>query len=178
MAVKVLISNDFQPSKGLGKELDGIDELVELQENPGRFRLGYIGVVEERRQGWKAQSKKWIRPDLYRFFTSGASSLVVIKDQLPKLEEWVLSTNQELDNWTAEALPELLKTNNINASLRIDNATLELNNANESCGQDEGEGPEEEALVELERLLEQERSKLQYGAEELAIINLGEEEER
>ncbi|RDX71855.1 hypothetical protein CR513_48735, partial [Mucuna pruriens] len=39
MAVKVLISNDFQPSKGLGKELEGIAKLVTLQENPGRSGL-------------------------------------------------------------------------------------------------------------------------------------------
>ncbi|RDX93523.1 hypothetical protein CR513_24202, partial [Mucuna pruriens] len=42
---------------------------------------------------------------------------------------------------------------------------------------DEEEGPDEKALVELERLLEQEGPKLQYGAKELEIINLGEEGE-
>ncbi|RDX82880.1 hypothetical protein CR513_36281, partial [Mucuna pruriens] len=62
------------------------------------------------------------------------------------------------------------KINNIN-TLQIDNATLELNNASESYF-------EEEALVEMERLLEQERPKLQFGTEELETINLGKEEEK
>ncbi|RDY01264.1 hypothetical protein CR513_15443, partial [Mucuna pruriens] len=43
--------------------------------------------------------------------------------------------------------------------------------------QDEGEETEEEALKELERLLEQERPKLQSRTEELEIINLGKGEE-
>ncbi|RDY07967.1 hypothetical protein CR513_07853, partial [Mucuna pruriens] len=137
MAAKVLISNDFQPGKGLGKELDGVAEPVALQENPERFGLGYIGTAKERRPGQTSIAISPVRP-----------------------------TNQELDNWTAKELLEL-----------IDNATLELNNANESHGQDKGEGPEEEALVELERLLEQERPKLQFGAEDLEIINLDENEE-
>ncbi|RDX85758.1 hypothetical protein CR513_33006, partial [Mucuna pruriens] len=38
----------------------------------------------------------------------------------------------------------------------IGNTTLKLDNTDESCRQDEEEGPEEEALVELERLLEKE----------------------
>ncbi|RDX82944.1 hypothetical protein CR513_36188, partial [Mucuna pruriens] len=82
---------------------------------------------------------------------------MVIEDQFPRLEEWVLPTNQKLDNWIAEALPEL-----------IDNTILKLNNINESSGQDEGEGPEEEALK---------GPKLQSGAKELEIINLGKKEE-
>ncbi|RDX72083.1 hypothetical protein CR513_48480, partial [Mucuna pruriens] len=64
---------------------------------------------------------------------------------------------------------------NIETSLQIDNGTLELNNANKSSGQDEGEGLEE-ALVELERPLEQEGLKLQFGAKELETINLDEKE--
>ncbi|RDX67114.1 hypothetical protein CR513_54045, partial [Mucuna pruriens] len=82
------------------------------------------------------------------------------------MEEWVYPMNQELDNWTTQTVPEL-----------IDNVTRKLDNANESSGQEEGEGPKEEALVELERLLEQEGLKLQSGVEELEIINLDEEEE-
>ncbi|RDX73722.1 hypothetical protein CR513_46629, partial [Mucuna pruriens] len=59
----------------------------------------------------------------------------------------------------------------------MDNVTFEPDNANKSSRQDEGEGPEEEALVELERLLEQEGLKLQSGVEELKIINLNKKEE-
>ncbi|RDX84938.1 hypothetical protein CR513_33938, partial [Mucuna pruriens] len=44
MATKVIISNDFQPDKGLGRGLDGIAKLIALQENLKRFGLGYIGL--------------------------------------------------------------------------------------------------------------------------------------
>ncbi|RDX73682.1 hypothetical protein CR513_46671, partial [Mucuna pruriens] len=71
MATKVLISNGFQPYKGLGMELDSIAEPVALQENPERSRLGYIGIAKERRPERRAQGKKWIQPDFYRHFTSG-----------------------------------------------------------------------------------------------------------
>ncbi|RDX70794.1 hypothetical protein CR513_49919, partial [Mucuna pruriens] len=92
MVVKVLISNGFQPSKGLGKGLDGIAEPVVVQENLERFILGYTGATEERRPGRKVPGKKWIRPDLYRYFTSGSiispNQIVMIEDQLPVLKEW------------------------------------------------------------------------------------------
>ncbi|RDX87448.1 Retrovirus-related Pol polyprotein from transposon 17.6, partial [Mucuna pruriens] len=55
MVAKVLINNSFQPGKGLSKDLNDIAESVALQENPGRFRLGYTRVAEERRLGWKVQ---------------------------------------------------------------------------------------------------------------------------
>ncbi|RDX75803.1 hypothetical protein CR513_44286, partial [Mucuna pruriens] len=164
MAAKVLINNGLQFGKGLSKDLDSIAEPVTLQKNPGRFKLGYTRVVEERRPGWKVPGKKWIRPDLYRYFTSvgiiSPDQIARIKDQLPKIKEWIVPTSQELDNWTAEALPEL------------------LSNASESCGQDDGENLEEEAPIKMEWLLEQERPKLQSGAKELETINLGEEVEK
>ncbi|RDY09901.1 hypothetical protein CR513_05669, partial [Mucuna pruriens] len=60
---------------------------------------------------------------------------------------------------------------------KINNATLTPDDAGKSSRQDEKEETEGEALKELERLLEQERSKLQFGVEELEVINLGEGEE-
>ncbi|RDY04762.1 hypothetical protein CR513_11484, partial [Mucuna pruriens] len=166
MVAKVLISNGFQPGKEMGKDLDGIAELVALQENPGRFGLGYTKAAEKRRPRRKVPGNKWIRANLYHYFTSGGiispDQIAAIEDQLPKLEEWVLPTNK---SWTIG--PPKPYLNCINTSLQINNTNLEVNNASESYRQDEGEGPEEEALVELERLLEQ-----------LETINLGEEEER
>ncbi|RDX75789.1 hypothetical protein CR513_44291, partial [Mucuna pruriens] len=171
MATKVLISNGFQPEKGLGKDLDDIAEPVALHENPGRFGLGYIEAAEERRLRRKMPGMTRIRLDLYRYFTSGGitslNQIAMIEDQLLELKEWVVPMSQELDNWTVEALPKL-----------INNATLKLNNVSKSYGQDEGEDPKEEALVEMERLLEQERPKLQSGAEKLETVNLGKEEEK
>ncbi|RDY10541.1 hypothetical protein CR513_04909, partial [Mucuna pruriens] len=40
-----------------------------------------------------------------------------------------------------------------------------------------GEGPEEEALIELERIVERERLSLQFRTEDLEVINLGRGEE-
>ncbi|RDX83404.1 hypothetical protein CR513_35675, partial [Mucuna pruriens] len=34
-AAKVLITNGFEPGKGLGRRLDGMANLVAIQENPG-----------------------------------------------------------------------------------------------------------------------------------------------
>ncbi|RDY07338.1 hypothetical protein CR513_08568, partial [Mucuna pruriens] len=55
--------------------------------------------------------------------------------------------------------------------------TLALDDASKSSRHDEKEEMEEEALKELERLLEQERPKLQFDTKELEIINLGKGEE-
>ncbi|RDX62102.1 hypothetical protein CR513_59603, partial [Mucuna pruriens] len=109
MAAKVLIRNDFEPGKGLGRRLNGIAELVAIQENP---------------------NKKIIIISLH-----------------------------------------------IETSFQINNVALTPDDAGKSSRQDEGEDTEEEALKELERLLEQERPKLQSDAEELEVINLGEGEE-
>ncbi|RDX80768.1 hypothetical protein CR513_38633, partial [Mucuna pruriens] len=151
MAAKVLISNGFQPDKGPGKELDGMIELVALQENMGRSRLGYMGTVKKERPGWKTQSTQWIHPSPYHYFTSGGIislyQIIVIEDQLLKLVEW------------------------------IDNATLMPDNANESSRKDEREGPEEEALIELKRMIERERPRIQSRVEDLEVINLGGGEE-
>ncbi|RDX93467.1 hypothetical protein CR513_24272, partial [Mucuna pruriens] len=50
-------------------------------------------------------------------------------------------------------------------------------NANESSRQDEGESPEEKALIELKRMIERERPSLQSEIEDLEVINLGRGEE-
>ncbi|RDX78978.1 hypothetical protein CR513_40659, partial [Mucuna pruriens] len=96
---------------------------------------------------------------------------------LEGIAESVRPMKGALTNWTTEALPELVSQKIINTETftQIGNATLKLNNAGKSYRQDEEEGLEEEALVELERMLKQERTKLQSRAEELEIINLDEE---
>ncbi|RDY13188.1 hypothetical protein CR513_01932, partial [Mucuna pruriens] len=70
--------------------------------------------------------------------------------------------DKELDAYPFSFFQKRVQNNNLNTktSLHIDNVTLEHNNANESSRQDEGEGSEEEALIELETLLEQEGLKL------------------
>ncbi|RDX67655.1 hypothetical protein CR513_53436, partial [Mucuna pruriens] len=70
MEAKVLISNDFQPGKGLGKELEGITESVTLQENLGKSRLSYTRTEKEGGSVRRAQSRRWIQLDLYHYFTN------------------------------------------------------------------------------------------------------------
>ncbi|RDX64239.1 hypothetical protein CR513_57228, partial [Mucuna pruriens] len=57
------------------------------------------------------------------------------------------------------------------------NVTFVCDNTIESSRQDEGESPEAKALVELERLIEQEEPKFQSMAEDLEVVNLGESKE-
>ncbi|RDX63520.1 hypothetical protein CR513_58045, partial [Mucuna pruriens] len=117
MTAKVLITNSFEPGKGLGRRLDNIAKPVAIQENPRRAGLGYSEAAKRGKPGWK------IKPNLYRYFTSGG---VVTPEHIATVEDRLVEP---------------------------------------ANGQDEGEEMEEEALKELERLLEQERPKLQSGAE-------------
>ncbi|RDY10315.1 hypothetical protein CR513_05183, partial [Mucuna pruriens] len=57
-------------------------------------------------------------------------------------------------------------------SLQINNATLAPDDVGKSSRQDEEEETEKETLKKLERLLEQERPKLQFGIEELKYENI------
>ncbi|RDX77615.1 hypothetical protein CR513_42234, partial [Mucuna pruriens] len=92
--------------------------------------------------------------------------VAMIEDQPLEPTEWIYPMARELDNWTTEALPDL-----------IDSLAFTLDATSESSRHDEGENSEEEALIELERLLEQEGPRLQSRTEELDTINLGEGEE-
>ncbi|RDX93092.1 hypothetical protein CR513_24685, partial [Mucuna pruriens] len=89
----------------------------------------------------------------------------MVEDQPMEPVEWVYPMAQELENWTAEAP----NTENFR---QINKADLALDDVDKSSRKDEEEETEEEALNELERLLEQERPKLQSGTKELEIINL------
>ncbi|RDX66003.1 hypothetical protein CR513_55280, partial [Mucuna pruriens] len=60
MVAKVLISNGFEPGKGLGRKLDGMAEQVALQENTSRSRLGYEGVTRKGRPRRKTQGGNYI----------------------------------------------------------------------------------------------------------------------
>ncbi|RDX89644.1 hypothetical protein CR513_28608, partial [Mucuna pruriens] len=166
MVAKVLITNGFEPDKGLGRRLDGIAKSVAIQENLGRVGLGYSGAAKRGKLGWKFQGKQQIRPNLYRYFTSGGivtlEQITMVEDQLVEPVEWIHPMARDL---------------NIETSLQINNATLVPNDDGKSSRQDEEEETKEEALKVLERLLEQERLKLQYSTEELEVINLGEGEE-
>ncbi|RDX64304.1 hypothetical protein CR513_57163, partial [Mucuna pruriens] len=90
----------------------------------------------------------------------------MVEDQPSEFVEWIYPMVRELDNWTAEVLPNL-----------IDNMTLMSDDASKSNRPNEGENLEEEALVVLEGLLEQERPRLQSRVEELEVINLVEGDE-
>ncbi|RDY06884.1 hypothetical protein CR513_09070, partial [Mucuna pruriens] len=110
-------------------------------------------VIEENlgraRIGYTGAMKKerWGQKDLSNGGTISPEQIAVIEDQPPKLAKW------------------------------IDNTTLTSDNTSESNRTDEGDDLEEEDLEEFEKLLEQERLRLQYVAEEIEVINVGEEGE-
>ncbi|RDY07603.1 hypothetical protein CR513_08258, partial [Mucuna pruriens] len=82
---------------------------------------------------------------------------------------------RQLENRTTEVLPEpaYQKIPNTETYPQINNVVLTPDRTDKSDRKDEGEEAKEEALRELERLLEQEKPKLQSGIDELEIINLG-----
>ncbi|RDY09918.1 hypothetical protein CR513_05650, partial [Mucuna pruriens] len=86
MAARVLITNGFEPGKGLGRRLDDIAKPVAIQENLGRAGLGYSGVAKRGKSGLKVQGKQQIRPNLYHYFTSSdivtPEQIAIVKDQL------------------------------------------------------------------------------------------------
>ncbi|RDY09929.1 hypothetical protein CR513_05617, partial [Mucuna pruriens] len=157
MVTKVLITNGFEPGKGLGRRLDGIAELVAIQENPGRAGLGYSRAAKRGKPGRKVHGKQQIRPNLYCYFTSGGivtlEQIATIEDQLVEPVEWVHPMARELDNWTVEALlePVSWKILNTETSLQINNTAHAPDETSKSSRQDEEEETEEEALKELER---------------------------
>ncbi|RDY00708.1 hypothetical protein CR513_16088, partial [Mucuna pruriens] len=71
MEEKVLITNGFEPDKGLGRRLDGIANPVAIQENPRQVRLDYSGTTRKAKTRWKVQSKQQARTSLYHYFTCG-----------------------------------------------------------------------------------------------------------
>ncbi|RDX71482.1 hypothetical protein CR513_49163, partial [Mucuna pruriens] len=117
MAAKVLISNGFEPSKGLGRKLDGMVEPVVIQENPGRSRLGYKGVA---RKGKPRQK------------------VAMIKDQPSGPTEWIYPTTRELDNWTAEAILDLVPQKMLleQEGPRLQSGTEELETINLGDGEE------------------------------------------
>ncbi|RDX82630.1 hypothetical protein CR513_36564, partial [Mucuna pruriens] len=147
---KVLITNGFEPSKGLGRRLDGMANPMAIQKN-------LDGAARKAKSGWKGQSKQQARASLYYRFISGGIMILghvaMVEDQPTMSVEWVYPMARELENWTAEAP-------NTENFPKINNAALAPDNADKSSRQDEEEETEEEALRELERLLEQERPKL------------------
>ncbi|RDX70509.1 hypothetical protein CR513_50237, partial [Mucuna pruriens] len=175
MVTKVLINNGYQSSKGLGKGLEGIAKPIRIQENLGRSGLCYIGATKGgiamkdsmdtakplsllHQQGHRIpKSNHGDRKPTYR-----PSKM----DRITPKEHLFLSFKTRSNN-----------NINIETFTQIDNATLKLDDAGESCRQDKEEGLEEDSLVELQRLLEQEGPKLQSRVEELEIINLGKEGE-
>ncbi|RDX93693.1 Retrovirus-related Pol polyprotein from transposon 17.6, partial [Mucuna pruriens] len=163
MAAKILINNGFELDKGLGKKLDGIAKLVKIQENLGRAGLSYNETTKKGKPRSKVPGKRQIQPNLYQYFNNGG---IMIPEQVATVE------NQSVEpaEWVHPMAPD------IETSFQIDNATFTSNDVGKSNRQEEEEDIEEETLRELERLLEQEGSKLQSGAEELEVINLNEGE--
>ena len=58
MVARVMLGHRYQPRMGLGKNNDGVANLVELKENRGRFGLGYRPTrVDVRRNALERRSK-------------------------------------------------------------------------------------------------------------------------
>ncbi|RDY13865.1 hypothetical protein CR513_01148, partial [Mucuna pruriens] len=99
MAAKVLITNGFELGKGLGRRLDGIANLVAIQENPRRAGLGFSRVARKAKSGWKVQSKQQVRTSLYRCFISGGivtlEHVATVEDQPMEPVEIIISPNKE-----------------------------------------------------------------------------------
>ncbi|RDX89960.1 hypothetical protein CR513_28211, partial [Mucuna pruriens] len=190
MAAKVLIANGFEPSKGLGRRLDDMANLVVVQENPGRARIGYSGTVGKAKTGRKSQNKQLARASMYHRFVSGGlvmpGHVAVVSDQPIELVELdsqsvaqiglsenVMKTcKKEVLVATSEQYQKLYEFPNTETYPQINNVVLAPDDTDKSARQDEGKETKEEAL-----LLEQEKPKLQFGTEELEIINLGKGEE-
>ncbi|RDX85478.1 hypothetical protein CR513_33337, partial [Mucuna pruriens] len=155
MAAKVSIDNGFHLGKGVSKELHSIAEPVTIQENSGQSGLGYTGAVRRERPGRGNQSKQQV-VDTTQPLPVNPRTDSGDRGPIPELVEWVYPMARELDNWTAEVISDLVKTNspNIETSHQINDATLTSNNAGESSRSNEGDDLEEEDLEELERLLE------------------------
>ncbi|RDY09150.1 hypothetical protein CR513_06521, partial [Mucuna pruriens] len=133
MVARVLIRGGYQLGRGLSKRLEGIVELVAIQENPGKVGLDYHGTNVEGKPIWRTQSQGQpkIRPDLHQHFISGGTILpkqvAMIGEQPSNQQEWVHFTEKEPANWTIEALPNLFFQKIINKEppTQIDNTILE-----------------------------------------------------
>ncbi|RDX89184.1 Retrovirus-related Pol polyprotein, partial [Mucuna pruriens] len=173
MAAKILISNGFEPGKGVRKKLHDITKL-----NLGQAGLGYNEMKKKRKPGSKVPGKQLIKLNLYQYFSSGGimilEQVAAVENQLVESIECVHPMAQELNNWTAETLPE-------SVSQEIKGHEAEFKNNKNDAGkhsrQEEEQETKEETLRVLKRLLEQEGPKLQSSAEELEVINLNEGEE-
>ncbi|RDY02332.1 hypothetical protein CR513_14216, partial [Mucuna pruriens] len=100
MAVRVMIKEGYQPGKGLGPHLNGIPARITIQENVGKARLNYHGVIM-----LGTQSPSQVELTLSQYFVKG--SIAMIDDEPPNQSEWVYATDKGPANWTTKALPNL-----------------------------------------------------------------------
>ncbi|RDY00181.1 hypothetical protein CR513_16662, partial [Mucuna pruriens] len=171
IAAKVLITNGFKPGKRLGR-IDGMANPMAIQENPRRAGLGYSMAARKAKLGWKVQSKQQARTSLYCCFICGG---IVTPEHVTMVEDQ--SMRRTFFPTFFENAEKIIIIPNTENFPQINNAVLALDDADKSSRQDEEEETEEEALKELERLLEQQRPKLQSSTKELEINNLGKGEE-
>ncbi|RDY09909.1 hypothetical protein CR513_05658, partial [Mucuna pruriens] len=110
MAAKVLITNGFEPGKGLGRRLEDIAELVEIQENPGRAGLGYNEATKRGEPGRKGHRNSRTHSNS-RESTGGVSrvetSLQIDNAALAPGDAGKFSRQDEKEETEEEALKEL-----------------------------------------------------------------------
>ncbi|RDX77095.1 hypothetical protein CR513_42840, partial [Mucuna pruriens] len=160
--LQVMIKEGYQPGKGLGPHLGGIPAPISVQENLGRFGLGYRGNdLEENTTLFKEEV---VRGQL---FVRGG--MAAIRGEAMGQAEW-----EELTNWAIEMLPDQdfleIKNNPISP---IDNQTLGNEEPDQPRELGEGRSTEAEALADIERWIDKERPKFEAPTKDLESVNLG-----
>ena len=113
MVARVMLGHDYEPEMGLGKNNDGMANLVDINENRGKFRLGYKptrtnvrrSIVERMNKGVGPQLRPQAREDpschISKSFVSAGlrheEQVAMIHDEAP----------QERSVWVQSCLPDL-----------------------------------------------------------------------
>ena len=111
MVARVMLGHRYQPRMGLGKNNDGVANLVELKENRGRFGLGYRptrvdvrrNALERRSKGMGQQQRPQVKEahpcHISKSFVSAGwrceEQVAMIHDEAP----------QDHSNWVQPCLP-------------------------------------------------------------------------
>ncbi|RDY11087.1 hypothetical protein CR513_04289, partial [Mucuna pruriens] len=172
MAFRVIIREGYQPGKGLGPHLNGIPTPIKIQENKGRAGLGY----QRSNQDGNRQLSP-VGATLVQHFIRG--SMAMIRSELIGQYGRVYASDDKPVNWTTEMLfDEFLFAITNNEPSPNSNMTPMCDDPSPIVESVKDKDAETEALVEMERRIEQERPKFQPLTRELESVNLGNETDK